>query len=316
MEFIQNNNKINERKFEIKLINQKEDTFEFFDDEKRKQLSGTPLLIKEKLAKKDFIYKIIGINFGKNKDTGNYKGILLKYIINLIFENKNVKIKNIKFDKPEKTKEKLDEKNIIYEEIKEDFIDEIELKYKIKEEKNIRIFGDEFISFNKDICKIIINSKEEELCDYYDTENIKLGEDNVFTIRLKGISKVTNINSIFSFCDTLISISSLDININKIIGINNLFCGCESLDKIPDISKWDIKNITDISGMFSGCLSLKSLPDISKWNTSNLRDISNLFSECSSLESLPDISNWDTSQVTNMNSLFKKNSSLLSILRI
>ncbi|MBO6292125.1 MAG: BspA family leucine-rich repeat surface protein, partial [Selenomonas sp.] len=37
-----------------------------------------------------------------------------------------------------------------------------------------------------------------------------------------------------------------------------------------------------------------SLPDISKWNTKNVQTMSYLFSKCSSLSSLPDISKWNT----------------------
>ena len=32
-----------------------------------------------------------------------------------------------------------------------------------------------------------------------------------------------------------------------------MFCGCKSLKSLPDISKWDTKNVTDMSQMFSGC---------------------------------------------------------------
>ena len=45
--------------------------------------------------------------------------------------------------------------------------------------------------------------------------------------------------------------------------------------------------------MFNRCHSLKSLPDISKWNISNVTDIDGIFCECQLLESLPDISKWD-----------------------
>ena len=39
---------------------------------------------------------------------------------------------------------------------------------------------------------------------------------------------------------------------------------CKSLITLPDISKWDTKNITDMKYMFGHCLSLISIPDISK----------------------------------------------------
>ena len=48
--------------------------------------------------------------------------------------------------------------------------------------------------------------------------------------------------------------------------MSNMFRGCKSLNNLPDISKWDTKNVTNMSGMFDGCKSLKELPDISKGN--------------------------------------------------
>ena len=37
------------------------------------------------------------------------------------------------------------------------------------------------------------------------------------------------------------------------------------LKSLPDISKWDTKNVTEMSYMFFNCKALKSLPDFSKW---------------------------------------------------
>jgi surface protein len=67
-----------------------------------------------------------------------------------------------------------------------------------------------------------------------------------------------------------------------------MFIKCECTN-IPDISKWNISNLTNIMGMFSNCIYLTSLPDISNWDISNLKDISKIFDECKSLKSLPDI---------------------------
>ena len=312
------NVKSKRNKCDIRNVNQEKIIFECKKLEIEPKI-GNPIIIKIQGRQED--YKIIGIYQGINEENNFHSGLLLKEPIKLYFgkENKKENSTEIKDNnaivirEEKENNENKNEKVIHFNETEKIFIDEIILKYQIKDDRNIRLFGDEFIAFNKDKCKILINSKEEVLCDYYDTEKIQLGEDNIFTIKLKGISKITYLNSMFSFCDTLISISSLDFNINKVTDMNNIFCGCESLEEIPDISKWDIKNITDISGLFSGCSSLKFLPDISKWNTSKLKDISNLFSECSSLKSLPDISKWDTSKVTNMTNLFKKCSSLVSL---
>ena len=38
-----------------------------------------------------------------------------------------------------------------------------------------------------------------------------------------------------------------------------------------------------MSYMFYGCSSLKSLPDISKWNTKNVIDMRDMFNECHNL---------------------------------
>ena len=48
--------------------------------------------------------------------------------------------------------------------------------------------------------------------------------------------------------------------------------------------------------MFSGCISLVSLPNISKWNMKNVVNISNLFFNCKSLKfNYTDILNLDIS---------------------
>ena len=52
--------------------------------------------------------------------------------------------------------------------------------------------------------------------------------------------------------------------------MRGIFCECSSLSSLPDISNWNINNVTYMSGIFYGCSSLLSLPDISKWNTNNV----------------------------------------------
>ena len=63
--------------------------------------------------------------------------------------------------------------------------------------------------------------------------------------------------------------------------------GCSSLFSLPDISKWNTKNVADMSYMFGdskyGFSSLSYLPDISKWNMENVLNISYMFYGCSSL---------------------------------
>ena len=49
------------------------------------------------------------------------------------------------------------------------------------------------------------------------------------------------------------------------------------LNSLPDISKWDTKNVTAMNSMFSGCKSLNSLPDISKWVLNSNLSKDNMF---------------------------------------
>ena len=49
--------------------------------------------------------------------------------------------------------------------------------------------------------------------------------------------------------------------------------------------------------MFYKCSELTSLPDISKWNTKNVENMESLFYECSKLSSLPNISKWIINKV-------------------
>ena len=59
-----------------------------------------------------------------------------------------------------------------------------------------------------------------------------------------------------------------------------MFSHCKSLKSLPDISKWDTKNVTNMSYMFSWCKSLKSLPDISKWKLNKNLDKEDMFKYC------------------------------------
>ena len=52
--------------------------------------------------------------------------------------------------------------------------------------------------------------------------------------------------------------------------MNCMFYDCSSLNNLPDISKWDTKNVIYMNCMFYGCSSLNYLPDISKWDTKNV----------------------------------------------
>ena len=105
-------------------------------------------------------------------------------------------------------------------------ISEIIIIYDINKEneENIKIFGEEFVENNKNICKMIIDNKEYEITGKY---KVKSNDNNQLQIKLKGIDNITDMSYMFS--------------------------GCSSLSSLPDISKWNINKVNYKSSMFSGC---------------------------------------------------------------
>ena len=67
--------------------------------------------------------------------------------------------------------------------------------------------------------------------------------------------------------------------------IFNLFEGCSSLNYLPNIIKWNIKNVIQINNIFDGCYSLLFLPDMSKleFNDKCLKDLNSSISSLFSL---------------------------------
>ena len=53
-------------------------------------------------------------------------------------------------------------------------------------------------------------------------------------------------------------------NTSNVTNMEYLFSGCESLLSLPDISKWNTNNVTNMDSLSSYCIFLLSLPDISK----------------------------------------------------
>ena len=273
-------------------------------------------------------FRVIGIHKGGAEKGKNYNlGTLLREPIEIIKEkmiinsnntNDNDLFGNLKNSVYIKENEK--ESNIVN--INKELIlnlndvDEITIGYKIDNIgtlKDIRIFGDDFVENNKNICKININGNDSELSANLNINSNQL-KNNIFEIKLKGIKKVTDMSHIFHNCKLLSSLPDIsDWNTQNIKNMSNLFDGCESLSSLPDISKWRTDNVTDMSSLFSYCISLSSLPDISKWNTEKVTNMSFMFWNCKSISTLPDISDWNTKNVTTMSHMFFNCVSLTSL---
>ena len=285
-------------------------------------------------------FEVIGIHVGAAEGEKNYNiVILLKEPIEKFYEeikkNKKLILKNSNYIKEilikENNNEEVENKNLENSKNKENKnenkeelmlindkgnIDEITIGYKIdniEHSKNIRIFGDNFVKNNKNICKIIINENEFELIENVNIDINQL-KNNIFEIKLKGLKSVTNLSYLFCSCELLSYLPDISkLNTQNVTEMNYLFCGCLSLSSLPDISKWNTQNVTNMSYIFFDCELLSSLPDISKWNTQNVTNMSYMFYDCRSLSSLPDISKWNTQNVTNMKSIFSNCKSLSSL---
>ena len=56
---------------------------------------------------------------------------------------------------------------------------------------------------------------------------------------------------------------------------------------LPDISKWNLENVTRMQCLFYDCSSLLYLLDISKWNIENVTNMENIFAFCNKNLKIP-----------------------------
>ena len=190
------------------------------------------------------------------------------------------------------------------------------IQYKIPERSHrISLFGEFFVKKNKNNCKIIIDNKEQDLTSnlFLDECNESIRGKKTLEIKLKEIERIIDMSEMFQYCSEL----SLTSDISKLVtkhvkAISGIFSHCEC-NSLPDISTWDVSNVTDMSSIFSFSSNLSSLPDISQWDVSNVTDMRYMFWDCSNLSSLPDISKWNTKNVTNMSYMFSNCENLSSL---
>ena len=265
--------------------------------------SGSPILSLN-------TFKVIGIHCGPNTNFNQNKGTFIQFPINEFCGVKNKKVKKKKLFENEDFKTKI----ISCKTLQNKYItmNEMTIRYTIKEDKKIQLFGGEFVKKNKDKCNIIINGKEHELYQYLDAKQLK----HIKTVEIKLIEKkkITDMSKMFCNCLYLSALPDIENwDTSLVTNMSFMFCCCVNLTSFDGISKWNMSNVSNISYMFWGCSTLKSIPDISNWNTSNINDMSYLFNRCSSLVSLPDISKWDISKVSNMNYMFKQCSNLTAL---
>ena len=82
-------------------------------------------------------------------------------------------------------------------------------------------------------------------------DNISTYKERIVYLPKIDTSSVTNMNSRFNSCYSLVSIPQLDTS--KVANMNSMFIGCRSLVSIPQL---DTANVVNMNNMFSNCYSL------------------------------------------------------------
>ena len=90
------------------------------------------------------------------------------------------------------------------------------ITYKIPYDNSIRLFGKDFVKNNINNCYLLIYGKENKLCEKLILNQEQKNKD-ILEIKL--------------------------IETNKITNMSYMFYWCSSLNSLPDISKWDTKNV-------------------------------------------------------------------------
>ena len=138
---------------------------------------------------------------------------------------------------------------------------EIELIYYSKLGGAVKLFGTEFVNFNKNNIKLIINNGKVKQ-NIIDTFYLSKGNNK---IRLFIEKKLNNLSYMFYNSNSLKNISELKyLDTSEVINFSYLFWGCSSLTDISPLSNWDVSKGKDFSYAFTGCSSLSDISALEK----------------------------------------------------
>ena len=117
----------------------------------------------------------------------------------------------------------------IYDYMTNIYINKINIIYNVdKNEKKIRIFGENFIKNNENKYKIIIEGKEYNLIEEFNVKSINI-KDNL-EIKLKINGNITDMSYMFSGCSKLSSLPDISkLNTNNVISMSYIFHNCSKL---------------------------------------------------------------------------------------
>lgn len=121
---------------------------------------------------------------------------------------------------------------------------------------------------------------------------------------------VTSMSNMFYYCKSLKSLNLSSFNTSKVTFMGSMFSDCESLTAL-NLSSFNTENITNYGYMFQYCKSLTTL-DLSSFNSKEILNTSFMFTGCFALKTI-DLSSFDTSKTTEMINMFGGCSALETI---
>ena len=171
--------------------------------------------------------------------------------------------------------------------------------------------GTEIIIAGNGSGKIMANPNSSYMfTDYYDDENIFYVLAAIDNLALLDTSNVTNMESMFAYCERISSIDFSNFNTSKVSNMKNMFRYFGDLTSL-NLSSFNTSSVTTMESMFYDCSSLTNL-NLSSFNTSKVRDMSYMFYGCARLTSL-NLSSFNTSKVTDISDMFARCSSLMTL---
>lgn len=94
---------------------------------------------------------------------------------------------------------------------------------------------------------------------------------------------------------------------SKARSIGCFFFNDNKLKEFPDVSDWDVSNVSESGDVFYNCAPVTIPPDVSKWDVRKFQNCYVFFSNLRNIVRPPDIRNWKLESCTNAFAMFDSN---------
>ena len=111
------------------------------------------------------------------------------------------------------------------------------------------------------------------------------------------VSNVTNMSHMFDSC-YIFNQSLNNWNVSNVTNMSYMFDTCEKFNQL--LNNWNVSKVTNMAGMFRGCQKFNQL--LNNWNVSKVTNMESMIRGCNNFNQL--LNNWNVSNVTNMKLMF------------